>query len=406
MSAAAAALPDVLRDSRLLILAGSGGVGKTTSSAALALQAALAGRRVLVLTIDPARRLLQALGLHGQDLPSNTPLEVLPLRRAHLPADALDSSGELRNRGTLHAMMLDAESGAIDMVERLLPTAALRDQVMNNRIYRAFLPALSASPDYMALELISFLMSDPRFDLLVLDTPPMHNAVDFLHAGGTLAAFINERVLKWFSKVPLPGQKSRFSILGAGTSMAMSVLGRLLGNETLPDIAEFFASFQEVLPRLRERANETDRMLRSRDTHFVIVTAPGETSLREARHLHRELREQTMHIAGFIINRVIQVPRMLADPRQLVDATARLRQPLLDGGLGLAESAALTERLVQAAARLRHLGEADQAHVASLRRLAGTDAFCTVAAQREDDIHTLAELRDLGARLLDASVAT
>ncbi len=403
MTAAAATLESMLQDSRLVILAGSGGVGKTTSSAALALHAALAGRHVLVLTIDPARRLLQALGLHSRDLPSNTPLEVLPVRRADLPATELDADGELRNRGTLHAMMLDAESGAIDMVERLLPTAALRDQVMNNRIYRAFLPALSASPDYMALELISFLMRDDRFDLLVLDTPPMHNAVDFLHAGGTLAAFINERVLKWFAKVPLPGQKSRFSILGAGTSMAMSVLGRLLGNETLPDIAEFFASFQEVLPRLRERANETDRMLRAPHTHFVIVTAPGETSLREARHLHRELQDQTMNIAGFIVNRVIQVPRMLADPSHLIDATEHLRQPLIDSGLGAAETSDVTERLVQAAAKLRHLGEADEAHVVTLQRLAGKTAFCTVAAQREEDIHTLAQLRDLGARLLDAS---
>lgn len=402
MSQPAAALASTLRDSRLVIFAGSGGVGKTTSSAALALHAALSGRRVLVLTIDPARRLLQALGLHGEHLPSNTPLEVLPLRRVDLPADALDAAGQVRGGGTLHAMMLDAETGAVDMVERLLPTPELRDRVMNNRIYRAFLPALSASPDYMALELISHLMRDARFDLLVLDTPPMHNALDFLHAGGTLAAFINERVLKWFAKVPVPGQKSRFSLLSAGTSMAMTVLGRLLGNETLPDIAEFFASFQDVLPRLRERANETDLLLRSPRTRFVVVTTPGETSLREARHLYGELREQKMHVAGFIVNRVIRVPRMLADPRELGAAALHLREPLCAVGMSAADVSDLTERLVQAAARLRHLGEADEAHVLALQRLAGPDAFCTVATQREDDIHTLAELRDLGARLLDA----
>jgi anion-transporting ArsA/GET3 family ATPase len=384
-------LHEVLAHDRLMVLCGSGGVGKTTTSAALALTAALQGRKVLVLTIDPARRLLQALGLHDGTHPSNTPLEVLPRMAGAL--------GHPPGLGTLHAMMLDAELGAVTMIERLLPDPKLRDRVLTNRIYRAFLPTLAASPDYIALELIHNLMEQGIYDLLVLDTPPMHNAVDFLHAGGTLSSFLNERVLKWFSKVPQPGQKSRFSFLQTGASMAMSVLGRLFGTETLPDIAEFFASFQEVLPRLRQRTEATDRMLRAPGTSFLVVTAPGETSLREAWHLHAELREQSMPFAGFVINRVLERPEALtrleaADPRA-EGLAAQLEQAGLPGSIA--------ERLVHATAQLEHLVAADATQVQTLRALAGAQGFTTVAPQREDELHTLAELRSLGELLLSAA---
>lgn len=372
-----ATLQTALEKAKLLVFCGSGGVGKTTASAALALQAALNGRKVLVLTIDPAQRLLQALGLHGQGHPANTPLEVLPRM-----AEVLGVKPQ--QIGTLHAMMLDAETGATAMFARLLPDPLLHDQVLNNRVYRAFLPALAASPDYIALELIYNLTTDPRFDLLILDTPPMHNAMDFLHASDTLSSFINERVLKWFAKVPLPGQKSRFSFLNTGGSMAMSVLGRLFGSDTVPDIAQFFSSFRDVLPRLRDRAAATQRMLRAPTTRFVIVTAPGETSLREARHLHAELREQAMPFAGFIVNRCLQPD--IAWPM------ADQSPPTVD--------AALAGRLQEGLQHLHLLVDADAAQIAMMRQLAGPKGFCQAVPQREQDIHTLLELRDLAQRIV------
>ena len=394
------ALDEVLLRSRLIVCCGSGGVGKTTTSAALALMAALAGRKALVLTIDPAQRLLQALGLHGSELAANTPLEVLPKMAPDLLDALLLPDGRLASGGTLHAMMLDAESGAIAMVERLLPDPTLRDQVLGNRVYRAFLPTLAASPDYIALELIHSLLRDERFDLLILDTPPMHNAMDFLQAGGTLSSFLNERVLKWFARVPLPNQKSRFSFLNTGSSMAMTVLGKLFGSETLPDIAQFFSSFQEVLPRLRDRANETDRLLRSPNTSFLVVTAPGETSLREARHLYGVLREQAMPFRGFIVNRVLQVPDALVG--QALDAsTQALTARLLRAG-GTPKSAQdLAMRMATAARRLGDLERADADHIDALRVLAGRAGFCSVAPQREQDLHSLTELVGLGRVLLD-----
>lgn len=385
-------LADVLDGAKLVVLCGSGGVGKTTSSAALALQAAMRGRRVLVLTIDPAQRLLQALGLQGDGAAAKPAPNVA--HPVHLPAGT---------PGSLHAMMLDASTAAIAMVERLLPDPRQRNEVLGNRIYRAFLPTLQASPDYIALELICELSSDPRYDLLVLDTPPMHNALDFLKAGHTLSSFINERVLKWFSKVPLPGATRKsgglLGLIGAGGSMAMSVLGKLFGSESLPDIAQFFSHFQDVLPRLKDRALATDALLRSPSTRFVIVTAPGQTSLREARHLHQQLRQHGIDAAGFVVNRVLEVPAALHHS----DAAA-LTGMLQRAGLAADRIAPIAAALVHAAQRLRHLGEADAAQLAELKGLAGSRGFCVAVSQREGDIHHLDALQRLGAAMLDGVV--
>lgn len=398
-SRSSAQVAATLQQAKLIVLAGSGGVGKTTTSAALALQAALSGRRVLVLTIDPAQRLLQALGLQGDDPTrkpaANVPHEVLP-RLQHLVPGAQPG-------GSLHAMMLDAGQGAIAMVERLLPDPALRDRVLNNRIYKAFLPTLQASPDYMALELLFELSQDPRFELVVLDTPPMHNALDFLKAGNTLASFINERVLKWFAKVPQPGAKKSAlgSLFGSGGSMAMSVLGRLFGADALPDIAEFFSSFNEVLPKLRDRALATDAMLRAASTRFVVVTAPGETSLREARHLFSQLQQHGIQPAGFVVNRMLQVPVELADAADHSAVTARL----VAGGLEPQRAAALAARLNLAAERLLHLGRSDLEHLRELQRMVGPQGFCAPVPQREGDVHSLGQLRLLGQTVLDGAAA-
>ncbi len=385
----------------LVVLAGSGGVGKTTTSAALALAYAVQGKRVLVLTIDPARRLLQALGLQPDNpeqlTAPNVAHEVLPRLRHLLPGQP-----EL-GQGSLHAMMLDPSTGAIAMVERLLPDQARRDDVINNRIYKAFLPTLQASPDYMALELICELHQRGQYDVLVLDTPPMHNALDFLRAGHTLASFINDRVLKWFAKVPLPGKKAGglSGLLGTGGSVAMSVLGRLFGAETLPDVAQFFVAFQEVLPRLRDRAVATDALLRADSTHFVVVTAPGETSLREARHLHHVLHSHGIGTTGFVVNRVLQLPDTLHGPTD----EAHLRSALQSAGAPAEQLTNWAAQLHLAGDRLRHLAHADAQHLKSLRHLAGPGGLCVAVPQHEGDLHHVAQLAELGQLVLGAAAA-
>lgn len=379
-------LGQLLDRSRLLVLAGSGGVGKTTTAAAVALTAALRGRRVLVLTIDPAMRLLQAMGLDRQGLEPNVPHEVLPRLAEQL--------GDRPSAGTLHAMMLDATSGAQAMVDRLLPNPAVREEVLANRVYRAFLPTLQASPDYIALELIQSLSEDPRFDLIVLDTPPMHNALDFLQAGHTLASFVNERVLKWFSKVPTGGKRG-LSWLSASTSVAMTVLGKLFGSDALPDIAAFFLHFQDILPRLRDRALATDAMLRDGQTQFLVVAAPGETSRREAAHLADVLRKHHIQVAGLVVNRVFRLHEQWTTRDSAAEQLASLALP-----------AELRARWQGVLDGLSHLHDADAAHTDALRSVAGPGALLAAVPQQSGELHTLAELAALGEILMDACERT
>lgn len=391
---------DCIDRASLLVAVGAGGVGKTTTAATLGLLCALRGRRTLVLTIDPARRLLQALGLDGQGMAANTALPVLP-RMSGALLEAARPPWQQTDTPVLDAMMLDPERGAEEMVERLLPDPSLRDEVMGNRIYRALLPALGASPDLVALDLLAVLHRRGAYDVIVLDTPPTHNTVEFLHAGQTFANFINERVLEWFSKVPAPADKpARPSIFARGGSAAMGVLGKLFGAEVLPDIAQFFRSFREVMPRMRAQSEATDALLRSDGTRFVAVTAPGETSLREARHLVEVLRGERLPFAGFIVNRVIQTPASLGDGAAVSAASLDLARRLGEAGMAPEGAAHLAERLREGARRLTALDQADAAHVSVLRQTAGREAFVLVVPQREQEIHTLPELVQLASELV------
>ena len=398
MTTAPAASPtppllQLLERTELLVCIGSGGVGKTTTSAALALSAALSGRKTLVLTIDPARRLLQALGLHDNELPPNTPLEVLPKMSEGL--------GEGAAEARLDAMMLDPALGASQMVDRLLPDPSLRAEVLGNRVYQALLPALGASPDLVALELLAELHKRGEYDLIVLDTPPAHNTMDFLQAGQTFANFINERVLKWFARVPKRSEAPKRSIFRRGTSVAMNVLGRLFGAEILPDIAEFFTSFRDVMPLMRERSRQTDALMRSDSTRFVAVTAPGATSSREAGHLLDLLKREGLPFAGFVVNRVLDAAPV--EPEAMELALKQARSQLSQDDAVDAEE--VVTQLRAAHERLAHLAAADAAQVQSLRRLAGPKRLCVVVPQLEHDIHVLPELKALGERLTSASAS-
>ena len=188
-------------------------------------------------------------------------------------------------------------------------------------------------------------------------------------------------------------------MFGTGSSMAMSVLGRMFGADALPDIAEFFSSFQEVLPKLKDRALATDVMLRAPSTQFLVVTAPGETSLREARHLFTQLQQHGIRPAGFIVNRMLHVPTELSEHPGKDALTERLVQ----GGMEAKRAAALAESLHEAAERLVHLGRSDLDHLRQLQRMVGPAGFCAPVPQREGDVHSLGQLRSLGQIVLDGS---
>jgi anion-transporting ArsA/GET3 family ATPase len=269
-----------LERKEVCICAGSGGVGKTTTSAAIALGMAARGKKVAVLTIDPARRLANALGL--------------PELGNEEHRVEVDVSGEL------WAMMLDAKRTFDELIEWHAPDEATRDAVLGNRIYQELSSAVAGSQEYMAMEKLHELHQDGRYDLLVLDTPPTRNALDFLDAPQRLSAFIDSRALSVF----LAPSRFGLKVLGRGTGVVFSIMQRATGIDLLKDLSDFFRSFGGMTEGFRERAERVNRLLCDHRSAFVLVTSPRRDSIEEARFFHRRLMESDFPFAGAVANRV------------------------------------------------------------------------------------------------------
>ncbi len=267
----------VVESCEICICAGAGGVGKTSTSAAIALGAAARGRKVAVLTIDPAKRLANALGLEKL---GNEP---------HL-VKGLDGDGEL------WAMMLDPKRTFDDLVETYASDERTRDAVLSNRIYQELSGAVSGSQEYMAMEKLYELHMEGGFDLLVLDTPPTRNALDFLDAPERLHRFIDSRSLRFFLS---PGLR----VLGRGSGLLFGVLQRVTGIDLLRDLSEFFTSFGDMSEGFRERAERVNELLGSDAATFVLVAAPRRDAIDDAIFFHRQLHERGMPFGGAVVNR-------------------------------------------------------------------------------------------------------
>jgi anion-transporting ArsA/GET3 family ATPase len=284
-----AGVGELLEGKRVCICAGSGGVGKTTGSAAIAAGMAARGKKVAVLTIDPAKRLADSLGLPEL---GNEERQVDP----KLFAEA----GVETEGGELWAMMLDAKATFDELVRRHAPDAETRDRILSNRIYQQLSAALAGSQEYMAMEKLFELYAEDRYDLLVLDTPPSRNALDFLEAPRRLMQFIEGRALQVFMKPTGLGMK----VFGRGTSMMFSVLRRLTGVEVLEDLSEFFQAFSGMVGGFRERAKRVSELLANPETCFLVVCAPQGEPITEAVYFHRKLVEAQLPFGGVIVNKV------------------------------------------------------------------------------------------------------
>jgi anion-transporting ArsA/GET3 family ATPase len=281
-------IPEILEDKQVCICAGSGGVGKTTTSAAIALGMAANGLKVCVLTIDPAKRLADSLGL--QQL-GNEARRVDP---------ALFAEHGVEMEGELWAMMLDAKATFDELVRRHAPDEESRDRVLNNRIYQQISSALAGSTEYMAMEKLFELHSEGRFDLLVLDTPPTRNALDFLEAPRRLTQFIEGRSLKVFMKPTGIGMR----LAGRGVSAMFGILRRIVGFDLLADISEFLQAFSGMVDGFQERAKRVNELLSHPDTSFLVVCGPQGEPIDEAVYFHRKLVEAKLPIGGVIVNKV------------------------------------------------------------------------------------------------------
>jgi anion-transporting ArsA/GET3 family ATPase len=282
----AAALATLIADAPLVVCVGPGGVGKTTLSALLALRQAAAGQRALVLTIDPARRLADALGLAEL---TNDPVELTGFRKMH-------------PTGTLSALMLDPTATFDHMIGLLVPDPARREALLSNRVYQHISRSLSGTLEYMAVERVHELFRTGCFDRVVLDTPPTGNALDFLEAPDRVATFFSDKITRWF--VPAAASSWTSRLWSRAGVAATSLIGRVAGPSFVDETVGFFAAFSDLLGHFRSRGEQVGRLLRDPRTVFLVVCAPDPARIVEAQVISEHLADEGCVPRAFIVNRV------------------------------------------------------------------------------------------------------
>lgn len=376
-------ITEVLRQSQLVVCVGSGGVGKTTSSATMGLWAAMQGRRVLVMTIDPARRLANSLGL-AEFGNSETRIDL----------------ASVGGQGELWAMMLDTQTTFDELIRRLAPDEATARRILANRIYRTMSDTFAGSQEYMAAEKLHDVMTSGRYDLVVLDTPPVKNALDFFEASGRLSRFFDRRVIKWFLQ---PYEEKRvFNPLAAGTSaVVFKLLSFIFGKEFLNDISEFLLLFKDMYEGFRERHERVLQLFRSSRTAFITVCAPTEPSVEVAGFFADELRRRGYPRVGLVVN---QVHRCVDEPLEPEVLLGKDAQELAQG-LEARTAASLVARLGAAHGRLRQLAAAERRLIQLAAKHNPPDAFLVELPWLEQQIHDLPGLLALAERLFGAPSA-
>ncbi|MDT0615596.1 ArsA family ATPase [Streptomyces lancefieldiae] len=271
---------------RIVVCCGSGGVGKTTTAAALGLRAAERGRKVVVLTIDPARRLAQSMGIDSLD---NTPRRVKGVD---------DSAG-----GELHAMMLDMKRTFDEIVEAHAdPERAAA--ILGNPFYQSLSAGFAGTQEYMAMEKLGQLRARDEWDLIVVDTPPSRSALDFLDAPKRLGSFLDGKLIRVLLAPAKVGGRAGMKFLNVGMSMMTGVLGKVLGGQFLKDVQTFVAAMDSMFGGFRTRADATYKLLQAPGTAFLVVAAPERDALREAAYFVERLAAEDMPLAGLVLNRV------------------------------------------------------------------------------------------------------
>ncbi|MFC7360316.1 ArsA family ATPase [Nocardioides astragali] len=367
---------DALLDDRtteIIVCCGSGGVGKTTTSAALALRAAERGRKVVVLTIDPARRLAQSMGIERLD---NTPR----------PVSDVDSSAG----GSLDAMMLDMKRTFDEVVESQASAEKAR-QILENPFYIALSSSFAGTQEYMAMEKLGQLhrqaLEDGSHDLIVVDTPPSRSALDFLDAPERLSSFLDGR----FIRLLLAPARGPAKLMTAGLSVVTHALTKVLGAQVLRDMQTFVAAFDTLFGGFRQRAEQTFALLQADGTAFVVVAAPEPDALREAAYFVDRLTDDEMPLAGLVVNRVS--PSALTDlsAEEAIAAADRLRD---------SDSSSLAAGLLQLHADRVRIIERER-HWRERFAASHPQVPTAVAAAMAADIHDLDGLRAIGASLAE-----
>ncbi|MEV0082194.1 ArsA-related P-loop ATPase [Saccharopolyspora sp. NPDC050642] len=357
-------------NTNIVVCCGSGGVGKTTTAAALAVRAAERGRKTVVLTIDPAKRLAQALGLREL---SNQPKQVV--------------LEDFEPAGDLNAMMLDMRRTFDDMV--LAHAGRERaEQILNNPFYQTISTSFSGTQEYMAMEKLGQLSATGTWDLIVVDTPPSRSALDFLDAPQRLSTVLDGRLIKMLSSPARVGGKGLRKIVGAGFGLFAKAVSTVIGGQLLADAAAFVQAFDSTFGGFRERADQTYRLLRSPGTAFLVVAAPEPDALREAAYFVERLAGEGMPLVGLVANRTHPVLAGLAGPRA-ANAAEEVEQ---------AGSTPLAAAVLRVHADRVAVAEREKRMLARFTRAHPEVSLIGVPAL-PSDVHDLAGLREIGRRL-------
>ena len=375
-------LEQLLSANEVVVTCGSGGVGKTTSAAALgAMAAAHLGGRVLVLTVDPAKRLANALGLEQF---GNVETEV--------PRSAFTDAG-VEPRGTLFAAMLDTKSSWDDLVRLHAPDDATRDAILANPLYQNITGKFVQSHDYIAMERLYEIHSSGRYDLIVVDTPPTRNAIDFLEAPERMAEFFGSRLLRWLT-VP-----ARSRVLNMASKPFYSIADRILGSQFLEDIAEFFLLFQTMYDGFVERSRAVSRLLEAHDTTFVVVSTLEPAPAQEAEFFVDALTERKLHLGALVFNKVLPTELFTADAARVADGLCHDASSVAaaaDGDLDRDQVCRVLGEVAESFLNYRLVAAREAEEAARLGARAEVVATVPYLA---DDIHDLGGLLGLGTHL-------
>jgi len=385
-------LNELLSSHRVIACVGCGGVGKTTTAASLAVSAAMSGRRVLCLTIDPAKRLANSLGLAE-----------MTTEEQSVPAELFAENG-LELRGSLSAMMLDTKRTFDDLVTRYASSPEAAQRILGNKVYQYLSTSLAGTQEYMAMEKLHAVRDDSRYDLIVLDTPPTSNALDFLDAPERMAGLVDSPAMRWLIQAFEGAGKFSFNLIGKGAAFLLRGLSRFTGTGFLEVLAEFVTDFNDLFGGFRERAVQVADALRGPEVAFVIVTSPNPLAMEEAIFFARRLEEAGMRRDAFVINGIRPLfAEPTASDRELSAAIA----PHLPSEIDPERAVARMRRALDDA-RTRAL--ADRLEADRLRQRAGPEHRFVEVPAFEEDVHDLAALAQVasyltGERTMPAVVA-
>ena len=395
-----------LAEYRVLVCAGTGGVGKTTTSAAIGLAAAQRGYRVAVLTIDPARRLADALGVDAE--------------RAAAEAEATGAGAtvdfdEARGGGSLEVFTLDSRRTFDRLVDRYAPDDATRERILGNTLYQQIVTTVAGSAEYAALDRVYEIAEEERFDRVIVDTPPAQHALEFLEAPGRISEFLESRLVAVLVQPTLAAGRFGLKLFEGAARRVLSWIERVSGLDFLEDLSELLTAIESLADGLHGRALGLAELLRSQDTRFVLVTSPEPVSIANARGFLAQLRDSGVHVAGVVANRVrvwpgdedeAELAAWRSDEARREQAESALcralERPLGDTALAAAGARAANELATGYASQVLRDGatvESLRHDVAAATSSSDGDGFVACVPEFSEDVHDLGGLEAIVAAL-------